>query len=1747
MTPDSRAVASLATTAVVVGATLVLVAVLSTPAAAADGNTTLEVSEPFPLVESTHTWQTDVGESEQESPALTEVELDYGSLDLSLGGVSAEDVSVTVGGESVPVESVDSGLLTAGLTVALADAVNASEGESVVVTVDSMQNPILGEHSAEIRLAGTDVVYTAATALFEILEPDPASFDVTMSESDSVLDVTAGEQVSVSASIENRGDVAGTQTVELLVNGTVRQTRSVTLDAGSLLQEEFRFDASPEDDGATVAVRSANETAAAETTLIVDSQQAESPSFEVSFDEGDQQVVAGNDLTVTYTVENTGTAVGTQDISLLVNGTSVASDPAVQLDPGENRTDTFSYPVDSSALPAVTVTVATRNQSVQRTVDVLEPPQFNVTLRESQSTLNVTAGQPIELAVTIENRGEVTSSQTVDLGIGSLGSDSVSVQLAGGASTQRTFSVGTETGEAGSYTATIASANDSLSRDVTVDPVTQPDPANFSVRIDSTNAPVLAGNPLTVNVTVQNTGNASGTQTVGLTLGDVSNDDSELTLAAGASTTATLTVGTNDPGPGEYTAAVFSENDTASESVEIRAFDVAIQSTNTPIPAGENLTVTVGISNNVTGTNTVETTVEQTVELDAGQLGTDTVLVEAEGPGPKINRTETFSLETEPGDAGSYTVTVAAEGTVDSSSVTVNPAVQPAANFSVDIDATNAPVEAGEDLTVTATIENTGDLQATQTVSVAAEGLGTDSAWVTLSANASTTETFTFETEDGDAGEYTAVVTSADDSASQNVTVTPDEPAPDPANFSVTVDSTNVPVEGEMLLVNATVENTGDLQATQTVELTVESLGTDSASVTLAGGASTTATLAVETESGDAGEYTATVSAGQTATSTSATVNAPATFQLSNLRPAETTVPLGSGVNLSVTLQNTGDVAGTETLALTVGGLTETRTETVEAGATTTVTFSTVSTDSLGPGQYTPTVASATDSVSGTLAVEQPDSASFAVRILDGESTLAAPAGGQFEVVATVENIGDLAASQTVELLVGGQQRDEQTVELAAGARTTVALSAETRAGDDGATISLQSDDDTASAVATVQTPATFAVSLADLPDTVTAGTELTVGYEVTNTGDMTGTGQMTFRVDGNAVENTTQTVAGGQSVAGEFTYTPAEPSTALDVTVASDDDAANATLTVEQQASQPVLPDNIGFGAQVVGTNTSSEIGLTNSGAVPRTFSAIEIRGSDAFAVEEVPAEIEIGPGDLLRMTVRYAPETAGNDSGTLVLVDTDGTVAERVNLSGTALPAEPALQVAPGTVQFPEATVNETVTANVTVENVGTAPLTVRRVALDDSEAFALVDGGITDSEVIEPGTSREVTVSFTPAAERSYTGYLFVESDAPTEPDRTITLTNGDITARVESNASTQTLTVSANASAGERVEISFPGGPDDQPYHTDSVAVTPAVDGDLRLNVTTSNETLAAVRETTDGTTAGFADNTTRLGNISASTNIDNEAIEQAEFTATINRSRFETRNTNASDISFYRFDETAREWVKQNTTVVNRTETTVTVRVVGDGFSEWTAAAARPEFSIDNTEVNVRTATVGEEVEIEVFVTNTGGTEGTYVAELLLNGEVVEDQTAIIASEGQENFLFQRSINDPGQYEVQVNEVFVATVNITESGAEVEQDPPGNETDDGESDDMLLLAVPAVVVILAVVGLGVFYSRRREEDAGTAEDARWAGGDEHATADSTDTEEDVDGGESEDTERDAGDDGSEETEGDAGDDGSTDGR
>ncbi|SEP23450.1 Carboxypeptidase regulatory-like domain-containing protein [Halorientalis persicus] len=140
--------------------------------------------------------------------------------------------------------------------------------------------------------------------------------------------------------------------------------------------------------------------------------------------------------------------------------------------------DSFTYTPDSghSGLDSFTYEVTDGNggrdlATVNISVKDTESQSFEI--RGLETNAPVSEGQPVEIVATIENAGDQSGRQTIDLSIPGVGSDQVSVQLAPGESTQRTFRVSTSSGDAGDYTAEVSSRDDSATIPITVESDTQ--------------------------------------------------------------------------------------------------------------------------------------------------------------------------------------------------------------------------------------------------------------------------------------------------------------------------------------------------------------------------------------------------------------------------------------------------------------------------------------------------------------------------------------------------------------------------------------------------------------------------------------------------------------------------------------------------------------------------------------------------------------------------------------------------------------------------------------------------------------------------------------------------------------------------------------------------------------------------------------------------------------------------------------------------------------------------------------------------------------------------------------------------------------------------------------------------------------------------------------------------------------------------------------------------------------------------
>ena len=239
-----------------------------------------------------------------------------------------------------------------------------------------------------------------------------------------------------------------------------------------------------------------------------------------------------------------------------------------------------------------------------------------------------------------------------------------------------------------------------------------------------------------------------------------------------------------------------------------------------------------------------------------------------------------FEVSVSDGNGGSATDTV---------SVTVQPVnEQPTASISGPTSA-----QVGEDLSfdASASADSDGSIQSYEWDF---DGDGTADA-----SDESVSHTFSA------AGDHTVELTVTDDegataTATQTVSVSE---APDPASFQISnLNGPSSATQGDSETVSATIENTGDQEATQTVEFNFDGSVDQTQDVTLAGGASQTVEFTLDTTGVNAGTHSYGVS----------TDDDSATVQLTVEEPAPEPVDPGE-VNVSVEPANASIAPGETT------------------------------------------------------------------------------------------------------------------------------------------------------------------------------------------------------------------------------------------------------------------------------------------------------------------------------------------------------------------------------------------------------------------------------------------------------------------------------------------------------------------------------------------------------------------------------------------------------------------------------------------------------------------------------------------------------------------------------------------------------------------------------------------------------------------------------------------------------------------
>ena len=932
------------------------------------------------------------------------------------------------------------------------------------------------------------------------------------------------------------------------------------------------------------------------------------------------------ELDATVTNEGEATDTQDVTLSIAPEGDErfeIDSQTVSELGPGDSTDVTFAVDLDEDLEGDVLrgewdLEVATADDEDFETITIWADFQVEITDWDD----SVSEGETVEVTATITDAmgGEVSSQeQSITLDVAGEQQDSTVVSL-GGTSEEVVLEWNTEGVEAGEYSAEVASMADSDTAPVAVEP--PPGEAalsNIDIAGQGDDATIGEGEDEVISVDVTNVGGQEDDFEVDLRIiiGETLVVDETTTVEnLGADQTETVTFDgvTNNLTSNSYWVQTRTDDGSLSGDLlvipfRLEALDIAGQGDDATITEGEDEDVTVDV---VAVDDISETEIDVTLQLGEGVEETERVVL-----GPD-NMEETVTFEGVTGDLepDEYDAEVVAEllhpngsnPTLDiEGNLTVEEAPSPPeselSNLAIAGQGSFAFILEGEDADVSVDVENIGDETGTFDVELV---IGDDPESPIVEASKTVenleggaTETVTFEGVTGDldaltgpeAAPYSVDVTTADDLESGSLFV---EPVPfDLANLDIAGQGDDATIsQGEERSVTVDVVAVDDISETEIeVALTIGNVIEETETVTL-DFATPEQTVTFERVTGNlfAGQYDVEVTAEPISMVTPDAAGAedsdivvtttgdltvtggedrqsPAESALSNLdiagQGSDAEITEGDDGSVSVDVTNVGEEEDSFGVTLTIGDELEVSTTTgvLDDGESETVTFEGVTGD-LEPGEYTVSVSSDDDHLSGSVDVTEdeddrederedddpgeapePEGAEFAVEITTTNSPVVE--GESVEVTAQVENVGDETGTESIVLRVASTQQDDETVTLDGGESTEITLTWATESGDTGDhTVEVSSPDDVATADVTVTEaevspePATFVVTIEELVESETEENLIEATASITNTGEVADTQMITLTVDGTELDSQELTLDAGETQTITFEWT---------------------------------------------------------------------------------------------------------------------------------------------------------------------------------------------------------------------------------------------------------------------------------------------------------------------------------------------------------------------------------------------------------------------------------------------------------------------------------------------------------------------------------------------------------------------------------------------------------------------------------
>lgn len=316
---------------------------------AADGNVTFSVSPTETGTIAVNATKTDTNMDS------TEITVEKQEVQLNL---TANETTV-VEGDTVQFELTNNETDAAMNGTVVVNGTEYDTGDDGVVDVTFDQD---GSYTATGQKESTNTTdYLDDTE--DITVQQPATFDVSYTVDSTT--VQPDEDVTVTATVDNTGDLSGSTTVWFYADGEEFYNESVTVDGGN------STDVAATTSFATTGTHNVTVNDLEATDITV--QEAGQANFSITAFDVPAEVAENETFDATVDVENIGEQAGTQTVTLEVGDDSL--EESISLDAGENTSVTFDLqaPIDDNDQPDDAVfTASTANDSATATTTVYE-------------------------------------------------------------------------------------------------------------------------------------------------------------------------------------------------------------------------------------------------------------------------------------------------------------------------------------------------------------------------------------------------------------------------------------------------------------------------------------------------------------------------------------------------------------------------------------------------------------------------------------------------------------------------------------------------------------------------------------------------------------------------------------------------------------------------------------------------------------------------------------------------------------------------------------------------------------------------------------------------------------------------------------------------------------------------------------------------------------------------------------------------------------------------------------------------------------------------------------------------------------------------------------------------------------------------------------------------------------------------------------------------------------------------------